>query len=142
MAAGVVTLGDITFNAGPDGDGDRFTCGEVMGWYAPSVELVVIERPLSAGGVIAHSRLASRALSVVGHASGTTIANGFRAASKIEALVTMLVDSEQLLTVDEGPEVLGLMVRAASAPDIRRAGPYAIEFAIDLIATDPIKASV
>ncbi len=142
MTVGVVTLGGITFNAGPDSDGDRFTVSDVEGWWSAPAELVTVDKPLGAGSVIAYGRTPARALSVIGHASGSTIQNGFRAARKLEAAVAGMVTADGTLTVDEGSAVYQLTVRVAGTMDVRRAGPYAIEFAIDLLAVSPAKTTV
>jgi hypothetical protein len=139
MATGVVTLGGLTFNAGPDSDGDLFAIGEIVGWDGPGVEQIAVERPLSDGAVIALGRRTSRPLSLSGHASGSSIENGFRARRKLAAAMDALITADGTLTVDEGDTTYSLTVRLAAQPDTRRAGPYGIEFEIPLIAADPVK---
>jgi hypothetical protein len=140
MAVGVVTLAGITFNAGLDSDGDRFVVGEIVGWDGPGVEQISVERPLSDGAVVVRGRRTARALSVRGHASGTTIANGFRARRKFEAAIESLITADGTLTVDDGTSVVSLTVRIAAQPNTPQAGPYGIEFDIPLIAANPVKA--
>ena len=142
MAVGVVTLGGLTFNGGPDGDGDQFAIGEIPGWDSPGVEQVLVERPLSDGAVVAHGRRTSRALALSGHATGSTIANGFRARRKLAAAIDSLITADGTLTVDEGDTTYSLTVRLAAEVDTRQAGPYGIEFEIPLIAANPAKAVV
>lgn len=142
MTVGVVTLGGLTFNAGADSDGDQFAIGEIAGWDSPGVEQVLVERPLSDGAVIAHGRRAARPLSLAGHASGSTIANGFRARRKFEAAIDSLITADGTLTVDEGDTTYSLTVRLAAQPDTRQAGPYGIEFEIPLTAANPAKSVV
>jgi hypothetical protein len=142
MAVGVVTLGGITFNAGPDSDGDQFTISEIAGWDSPGVEQILVERPLSDGAVVAHGRRTSRPLSAAGHASGSTIANGFRARRKLEAAIDSLITADGTIAVDEGGTTYALTVRLAAEVDTRQAGPYGIEFEIPLIAANPTKATV
>jgi len=139
MTVGVVTLGGLTFNAGPDSDGDEFAIGEIVGWDGGAVEQVMVERPLSDGAVVAHGRRTARALSLSGHASGSSIQDGFRARRKFEAAIDSLITADGTLTVDEGDDVYSLTVRLAAQPDTRQAGPYGIEFDIPLIAPDPTK---
>jgi hypothetical protein len=142
MAVGVVTLAGLTFNAGPDSDGDQFAIGEIAGWDSPGVEQVMVERPLTDGAVIAHGRRRARALSLSGHASGSTIANGFRARRKLAAAIDTLITAPGTLTVDEGDVTYSLAVRLAAEVDTSQAGPYAVEFEIPLIAANPAKAVV
>lgn len=139
MAVGVVTLGGLTFNGGPDSDGDLFSVAEIAGWDSPGVEQVMVERPLSDGAVIAHGRRTARGLVVAGHASGSTIANGFRARRKLETAIDSLITADGTLTVDEGDTTRSLTVRLAAELDTSQAGPYGIEFEIPLIAANPAK---
>jgi hypothetical protein len=141
MAVGAVTFGGLTFNSGLDSDGDRFVVGEIDGWWAPTIELVTVERPVSDGAVVAHGRLAARALVVAGHASGTTIQNGLRAARKLETAVSGLVSANGTMTVNEGSATYQLTVRASGMRS-RRAGPYGVEFEVDLVAATPAKTTV
>lgn len=140
MTVGVVTLGGLTFNAGPDADGDEFSVGEIPGWDGAGVEQISVERPLSDGAVVVHGRRTSRALSLSGHASGSTIQDGFRARRKFEAAIDSLITADGTLTVDEGDAIYSLTVRLAAQPNTRQAGPYGIEFDIPLIAANPVKA--
>lgn len=142
MTVGVVTLGGLTFNNGPDVDGDRFVIGEIVGWDGPGVEQIAVERPISDGAVVVRGRRTARALAVAGHATGTTITNGFRARRKLEAALDTLITTGGTLTVDEGGVIYGLTVRLADQPDTRQAGPYGIEFDIPLTAADPTKTIV
>jgi hypothetical protein len=141
MAVGVVTFGCLSFNSGPDSDGDRFTIGELDGWWAPTIDLVVVERPISDGAVVAHGRQAARAVTAVGHVSGSTIQNAMRAARKLEAAIAALIGADGTLTVDEGSATYTLTVRAQGLRS-RRAGPYGFEFEVDLVAANPAKSTV
>jgi hypothetical protein len=139
MTVGVVTLGGITFNDGPDSDGDQFSVAEIAGWDGPGVEQISVERPLSDGAVVVHGRRTSRALSLSGHASGSTIENGFRARRKLAAALDSLVTADGTLTVDEDSATYSLTVRLAAQPNTRQAGPYGIQFDIPLTAANPVK---
>lgn len=140
MTVGVVTLGGLTFNAGPDSDGDRFVIGEIAGWDGSGVEQISVERPISDGAVMAHGRRTSRPLSLSGHASGSTIEDGFRARRKLEAAIDSLITVDGTLAVNEGPVTSSLTVRLAGQPNTRQlAGNYGIEFDIPLIAANPVK---
>jgi autotransporter passenger strand-loop-strand repeat protein len=137
VTVGVVTLAGLTFNGGPDSDGDQFAIGNIVGWDGPGVEQTGMERPLSDGAVIGRGRRTSRALVLEGHASGSTIADGFRARRKLAVALDTIITADGTLTVDEGGTVYGITVRLADQPDTAQAGPYAIEFAISLIAANP-----
>lgn len=139
MAAGVVTLGSLTFNAGPDSDGDRFVVGEIAGWEGAGVEQTSLERPLSDGAIVGRGRRASRAVTLVGHASSSTLTGMWRARRKLAAACDALITASGTLSVDEGDDIYTLSVRLAGSPDTRQAGPYGIEFSINLIAADPAK---
>lgn len=134
----VVHLGGIDFGAGPDADGDRFVLGEIDGWDAPDVELVLADRPLSPGGVVARARYTAQAVTLIGHGIAPTPEGVWRVRGKIAAAAD-LVAASGTLTVDEPGGDKALTVWLAAAPRIRRAGPYAVEFEIDLIAPDPEK---
>lgn len=142
MPVGVVTLAGLTFNNGPDGDGDRFVIGEIDGWDGPGVEQTGFERPLADGAIVGRGRRTSRAVALYGHASGTTITNGFRARRKLADALDTIITADGTLTVDEGTAIYSLTVRLADQPDTRQAGPFAVEFSISLVAANPAKATV
>ena len=142
MPAGVITLGTLTFNAGPDGDGDRFVIGEIAGWEGPGIEQTALERPLSDGAIVGRGRRTSRAVTLYGHASSNTLTGMWRARRKLAAACDALVTANGTLTVDEGSGTYALTVRLAGGVDTRQAGPYAVEFAINLIAANPAKTAV
>lgn len=142
MAAGVITLGSLTFNSGPDSDGDRFTIGEISGWEGGGVEQTMLERPLSDGAIVGRGRRTSRAIVLSGHASSNSLTGMWRARRKLAAACDALVTSSGTLSVDEGSATYALTVRLADAPDTRQAGPYAVEFSINLVAANPVKTTV
>lgn len=142
MPAGVVTLGTLTFNAGPDSDGDRFVVGEIIGWEGAGIEQTMLQRPLSDGAVFGRGRRTSRAIVLSGHASSSTLEGMWRARRKLAAGCDALIDASGTLTVDEGTATYSLTVRLADAPDTRQAGPYGVEFSITLIAANPAKTTV
>lgn len=142
MPAGVITLGTLTFNAGPDVDGDRFVIGEIAGWESAGVEQTGLERPLSDGAIVGRGRRTSRAVTLVGHASSNTLTGMWRARRKLAAACDALVAASGTLSVDEGSATYALTVRLAGAVDTRQAGPYGVEFAINLVAADPVKTTV
>ena len=134
-----VTLGSITFGGGPDGDGDKFTVRDLPGWTGAAVELVSVERPLSAGAVVVRGRYTGRHVSIVGHGIAATPAAIWRVRAKLEACVGPGTDVT--LTVNE-PSPGGthtLTVRLADALRVRPAGPRAVEFEIPLFAANPTK---
>lgn len=134
-----VTLGSIVFGGGADGDGDRFTVRDLPGWTGPSVELVSVEKPISAGAVIAVGRYTGRHLSIVGHGIAPSAAAIWRVRNKLEACVTP--GSDATLTVAEpSPSATHtLTVRLADALKVRPVGPRAVEFEIPLFAANPTK---
>lgn len=143
MAAGVITLGALTFNDGPDEDGDRFVIGELSGWEGAGVEQTNLERPLSDGAITGRGRRTSRAIGLYGHASSSTLTGMWRARRKLADACDALIAADGTLTVDEGDDdVYALTVRLASQVDTRQAGPYAVEFSISLVAADPEKVAV
>lgn len=142
MAAGAITLGSLTFNSGPDSDGDRFVVGQIDGWEGAGVEQTMLERPLSDGAIVGRGRRTARAIALSGHASSSTLSGMWRARRKLAAACDALVTASGTLTVDEGDESYSVSVRLADAPDTRQAGPYAVEFSIRLVAADPAKSTV
>lgn len=140
MTIGVITLGGLTFNAGPDSDGDRFVIGDIAGWDGTGVEQAAVERPLSTGAVVVHGRRTARALALSGHASGSTIQNGFRARRKLAAALDSIITADGTLAVDEGSGTYSLTVRLAGQPNTRQLpGNLGVEFDIPLTAANPVK---
>lgn len=135
-----VTLGSITFGGGPDGDGDRFTVRDLPGWTGAPVELVSVEKPLSAGAVIVRARYTGRSLSIVGHGIGATAAAVWRVRAKLEACVTPGTDATLTVYEPSPGATHTLTVRLAEALRVRPAGPRAVEFEIPLYAANPTKA--
>ena len=136
-----VRLGSITFKAAgaaADADGDRFTVRDLPGWTGPSVEIVTIEKPVSAGAVLVRGRNTARSVSVVGHAIASNADGVWRVRNKLEACVSASADST--LYVDEPAGTKSLTVRLADTLRVRQVGPRTVEFEIPLIAVNPTKA--
>lgn len=141
MATGEITLGTLTFNAGPDTDGDIFRVGEIDGWDGGGVEQTMLERPLSDGAIVGRGRRTARAIALTGHAAGDSLAGMWRARRKLEDACDALIAASGTLAVDEGDDTYALSVRLVDR-DTRQAGPYAVEFSIRLVAADPVKTTV
>lgn len=141
MAVTEVTLAGLTFNSGPDGDGDEFIISDVDGWDGSGVELVSVERPLSAGGVLVRGRKASRTLTVAGWAIASSDAHLGRARRKLEVAFDGIITSDGTLEVDEDDATWILTVRLAQQLRTRSVGGIAVTFEADLIAVSPAKAS-
>lgn len=135
-----VTLGSITFGGGVDGDGDRFTVRDLPGWTGAAVELVTVEKPISAGAVIVRGRYTGRALSIIGHGIGANANAVWRVRAKLEACVTPGADYTLTVAEPSPGTTKILTVRLADALRIRPAGPRAVEFEIPLFAANPTKA--
>jgi hypothetical protein len=138
MAVTEVRLAGLTFNDGPDGDGDEFIVSDVEGWDGAGVELVTVERPLSDGAVIVRGRRASRTLTVSGWVVATA-GNLGRARGKLEDAFDGIITSDGTLAVDQDDGTLTLTVRLAQQLRTRSAGDLAITFEADLIAVTPAK---
>lgn len=138
----VVTLAGITFNDGPDGDGDEFVISDVEGWDSPGVELVIIEKPLSDGAVIAHGRRASRSLSLSGYAIGETIADVARARRKLATAANGIITADGTMVVDEGDATYSLTVRMAAPLRTRQHTAQSVRFDMSLVAVNPAKTLV
>lgn len=135
-----VTLGSITFGGGPDGDGDRFTVRDLPGWTGASVELVSVEKPISAGAVIVRGRYTGRYLSIVGHAIASSPDAVWRVRNKLEACVTPGTNATLTVNEPSPSSTKTLTVRLADSLRIRPTGPRAVEFEIPLFAANPTKA--
>lgn len=135
---GDITLGGITFGGAPDGDGDRFVVGEIDGWELPGVSLTLVDRPIEAGAVVARARYTAQAITLAGHGISQTPAGVWRVRNKLAAACD-LVTTGGTLTVEEPSGVVSIDVRLADTLRCRRAGPYAVEFEISLVAPDPVK---
>jgi hypothetical protein len=138
MAVTEVRLAGLTFNDGPDGDGDEFIVSDVEGWDGAGVELVTVERPLSDGAVIVRGRRASRTLTVSGWVVSAA-GNLGRARGKLEDAFDGIITSDGTLAVDQDDGTLTLTVRLAQQLRTRSAGDLAITFEADLIAVTPAK---
>jgi hypothetical protein len=134
-----VTLGSITFGGGPDSDGDRFTVRDLPGWTGPQVELVRVEKPISAGAVIVRGRYTGRSLSIVGHGIGVSAAAVWRVRAKLEACVTPGADATLTVYEPSPGATHTLSVRLVDGLRVRPAGPRAVEFEIPLFAANPAK---
>lgn len=141
MAVSEIRLAGLTFNSGPDSDGDEFIVSDVDGWDGPGIELVSVERPLSDGAVIAHGRRTARALVVSGWVIAMAGHMG-RARRKLDAAMDSIVNTDGTIEVDEEDDTYALDVRLAQALRTRQAGPLAITFEASLVAADPAKAIV
>ncbi len=140
MAVTEVRLAGLTFNSGPDGDGDEFIISEVDGWDSSGVELITVERPLTAGAIIVRGRKASRTLTVTGWVlaeDGTTLG---RARQKLETAFDGIITANGTMAVDQDNGTRTLTVRLVQALRTKTMGSMAITFEADLIAGNPAKA--
>jgi hypothetical protein len=142
MASATVTLGSITFraaSAAADADGDRFTVRDLPGWTGAPVELVTVDKPLSAGAVIAHGRYKGRSLSIVGHAIASSEATVWRVRNKLEACITPGTDATLTVAEPSPGSSKTLTVRLADGLRVKPVGPRTVEFEIPLFAANPTK---
>jgi hypothetical protein len=140
VAVTEVRLAGLTFNSGPDGDGDEFIISEVDGWDSSGVELITVERPLTAGAIIVRGRKASRTLTVTGWVlaeDGTTLG---RARQKLETAFDGIITANGTMAVDQDNGTRTLTVRLVQALRTKTMGSMAITFEADLIAGNPAKA--
>lgn len=135
-----VTLGSITFGGGPDSDGDRFTVRDLPGWTGVGVELISVEKPISAGAVLIRGRYTGRSLSIVGYGIGASAAAVWRVRAKLEACVSPGTDATLTVYEPSPGATKTLTVRLADGLRVRPAGPRAVEFEIPLFAANPTKA--
>ena len=143
MASITVTLGSITFGAAgatADSDGDRFTVRDLAGWTGAPVELVTVDKPISAGAVLVRGRYKARTVIISGHAIATSAATVWRVRNKLEACITPNTDATLTVTEPSPGSAKTLTVRLADALRVRPVGPRAVEFEISLIAVNPTKA--
>lgn len=138
MAAFVVTLGSFSFGA-TDSDGDRFVLQDIVGWTGIPVEVGIVEKPLSAGAVIAYSRYKARPLILKGYGIASTKTQVWRMRAKLEAAAN-LAAADVTLTVPEPAGNKTLSVRLADAMRVRLVSARHVEFEIPLIAANPAKA--
>lgn len=142
MAVTEVRLAGLTFNSGPDGDGDEFVISDVDGWDSGGVEQVTVERPLAAGAVLVRGRKASRTLTVSGWVFASSSAHLGRARQKLETAFDGIITADGTMAVDQDNGTRTLTVRLAQQIRTR---PFeadrsvAITFQADLIAVSPAK---
>lgn len=134
-----VRLAGLTFNSGPDGDGDEFIISDVDGWDGGGAQLVSVERPLSAGAVLVRGRKAARTLTVSGWVIASGAAHLGRARQKLETAFDGIITADGTLAVDQDNGTRTLTVRLATALRTRSAGDIAVTFEADLLAVNPTK---
>jgi hypothetical protein len=139
MAVTEISLAGLTFNSGPDGDGDEFIISDVDGWDGSGVELVTVERPLSTGAVLVRGRKASRTLTVSGWVVASAGDHLGRARRKLEIAFDGIITADGTFEVEQDDGTWTLTVRLAQALRTRSAGSIAINFEADLIAVNPTK---
>jgi hypothetical protein len=135
-----VRLAGLTFNSGPDADGDEFIISDVEGWDGAGVELISVERPLSDGALVVLGRHTARILVLTGWVVAVAENMG-RARRKLAAAMATLVGADGTLAVDEEDGTYTLTVRLAQALRTKQAGPVAITFEATLLAADPAKTA-
>jgi hypothetical protein len=136
MAGLVVRLAGLTFNDGPDNDGDEFWVGEITGWDGAGVDLVTVNRPISSGSVVVRGRRAARALVMTGEVISLSLT---RARRKLAAAFDSIIEADGTLEVDEYDGTYTLAVRLTTQLRTRDDGTYGLTFEADLIAADPVK---
>ena len=141
MAVTEVRLAGLTFNSGPDGDGDEFIVSDVDGWDGSGVELVAVEKPLGTGAVLVRARRTARALTVSGWVVAASSAHLGRARRKLEVAIDGIITADGTLEVDQDDDTYALTVRLAQPIRTRSSGSIAITFEVDLLAVDPVKAT-
>lgn len=139
MTVTEVRLAGLTFNSGPDSDGDEFIVSDVDGWDGPNIEQITVERPLSAGAVTVNGREASRVLTVSGWVVASDGTHLGRARRKLETALGGIVTTDGTFEVDEDDGTWQLTVRLAQRLRTRSGGSVSISFDADLVAADPAK---
>jgi len=141
MAVTEARLAGLTFNSGPDSDGDEFWISDVDGWDSAGVELVVSERPLSDGAILVRARRTSRTLTVTGEVIASAPGHLGRARRKLETAFDGIITSDGTMAVDQDDDTWALTVRLAQRLRTRPDGDTAISFEADLIAVNPAKTT-
>lgn len=141
MAVSEVRLAGLTFNSGPDSDGDEFWIENVDGWDSASVELVLVERPISDGAVIARARRSARPLTVAGCVIASSAGHLGRARRKLEVAMDGIITADGTFEADQDDGTWAFTVRLAQRLRTRPAGDLAITFEADLIAANPVKTA-
>jgi hypothetical protein len=136
-----VRLAGLTFNSGPDSDGDEFIISDVEGWDGPGVEQITVERPISDGALVVLGRQTARTLVLTGWVVAVPENMG-RARRKLAAAMASIVGTDGALAVDEEDGTYALSVRLLQGLRTKQAGPLAITFEATLLAADPTKTLV
>jgi hypothetical protein len=141
MTVSEVRLAGLTFNSGPDGDGDEFIVSEVEGWDGPGVEQITVERPISDGAIVVLGRQTARTLVLTGWVVAVPENMG-RARRKLATAMASIVAADGTLAVDEEDGTYALTVRLAQGIRTKQAGPLAITFEATLVAATPAKTPI
>lgn len=142
MAVTEVRLAGLTFNDGPDADGDEFIVSDLEGWDGGGVEVIMVEKPISAGAVLVRARKASRSLTLSGWVIASSGAHLGRARRKLEVAFDGIITADGTLAVDQDDDTWALTVRLSQPLRTRgSAGSTAINFEADLLAVNPAKST-
>lgn len=141
MAVTEVRLAGLTFNSGPDADGDEFVISEIDGWDDDGAALITVEKPQSDGAILVRARRPARALTVTGWVVASSDAHLGRARRKLEVAMSSIVTANGNLDVDQDDDTWRLVVRRAQRLRSRTVGGVAITFEVDLLAVSPAKTA-
>lgn len=140
MAVTEVRLAGLTFNSGPDSDGDEFVISDIDGWDDSGAQLVTVEKPISDGAILVRARRPARALTVTGWVIAAPGHLG-RARRKLEVAMNSIVTADGNLDVDQDDDTWRLVVRRAQRLRSRTFGDIAITFEADVVALNPAKTT-
>lgn len=134
----VVRLAGLTFNDGPDDDGNELICSDLSGWDGGNVDLATVEKPLGDGAFVVFGRLTAWSLTLAGWVVAGPDGIGPARRKLSDALYT-LAHAAGTLEVDEDDATYTVAVWLDSNIRSRQAGPGAISFEVGLLAPTPTK---
>lgn len=142
-----IGLGGITFMGAADTDGDKFLVDEVDGFDSPEFELN-LGQDMADGMMFESQRMKSRSMTISGMAycvNAATVDTPWRLRKKLGDLLASMRNSGYLtMSVNEpttGRAWIANVVPAQNPVQVKRNGPYAITFQINIVAPDPRKYS-
>lgn len=140
MAATVWSLGSISFNSGPDGNGVLWSADVPTGWHTPRSAGRVVNRAGVNGGLIFGARKAPRTLQITAKVYAPTHAAAETARNALEALVDGLITTAATLQVNEISGNKSLSVRYIDGLNVTVRSRVMFTFQLPLVALNPTKA--
>lgn len=136
------TLGSISFNSGPDGDGVEWWADVPTGWHTPRSAGRVVNRAGVHGGLIFGARKAPRTMQITATVIAPDATDATEARNALEALAESMIASAEILQVNEPGGSKKLDVRYVDGLNITVRSAVMFTFQMPVVALSPTKVAV